>query len=394
MISRQGLVIVVVALTYCIFYISKTAGADGLLYFQFPIPSAQVETDLEEGDLYLKDEEYRDQDSQDLDLDNNSAQDNGEEDNFNEDNFVIDNSTAIDDSKLPNFYRDRYSTYDCHERYSAAGSHPKFMVLGVHKGGSTAMYNYLIKHGRIRPAVCKEIHFFDDEERFRRGRGFYLRHFPDVSKYQGHVITGEGSPAYIRFPLVVTRVKSMFPDVKFILTLREPSTRFESHWVGAKDNHNGPMGRMSCEEAWNASLARLEGCYANEEDEEVCDRRMHENAIVRGIYTFQIHQWMKAFPPEQFFIVQAEAVFKDPPRMMQKVAKFLNIRPYTDEELESLHNAKEGSQHMSEAIAQRCEPIKTRMDEFYAAHNRELKNLLSKYFPETLEDWVDGWAGL
>lgn len=309
----------------------------------------------------------------------------------------------VDEDKIPNFYRDRFTTYDCTDRFSTPGSYPRFMVLGVHKGGSTAMYNYLAKHGRVRPAVCKEIHFFDKLSMLARGRGFYLHHFPDVSKWQGKVITGEGSPDYIRIPHIPQRVKSMFPNVRFLVTLREPSTRFESHWVGARENQIGPLKHMGCERAWNYSLAKLEACYSKQRlmlqtndtaAKFACERQYHENAIVRGLYQFQLLQWLDHFPASQIMVVQAESVFNDPASILQKVVRFLQLRPYTSHELNTFNNTNEGSSHMSEPLANRCRHLKERMDEFYASHNQELKKLLQSQFPSSLEDWVDGWSGM
>jgi len=302
----------------------------------------------------------------------------------------IDSALIKDD--IPNFYKDKYETYDCSGRLNYAGSHPKFMVLGVHKGGSTALYSYLAKHGRIRPAICKEIHFFDDDSQFAKGKTFYLRHFPDVSMWKSKVITGEGSPDYIRMPQVPKRVKSLFPDCKFLVTLREPSTRFESHWIGKKDQRIPPMSLMTCEQAWNASFKEVDACL-KEESFEDCEKKLHENAAVRGVYLPQIQQWLKFFPPEQFMIIQAEHMFIDVNAVMQKVARFLNIRPYTVEELASLKDADKGSAHISEPLVDQCREVKPRMDAFFADPNRRLRKFLNETYPPVVEDWVEGWSG-
>lgn len=297
---------------------------------------------------------------------------------------------------IPNFYNDPSSTYNCRDRYKSPGSNPRFMVLGVHKGGSTALYSYLTKHGRIRPAVCKEIHFFDDDREYSKGKQHYLRHFIDLAKYKGAVITGEGSPKYIRDPAVPQRVYDMFAgtprtEMRFLVTLREPSTRYESHWVGARERGQFKYG---CERTWDENLADLEACYAGSETRTQCEARMAENPIVRGLYASQLERWLRYFNSSQFLILQAEAMFHHKNDTLQRAVEFLEMRPYTAEELESFKDAKEGSSHMSSETAQRCSAaLKQRMDAFYAPHNTRLKHLLEEHFPQALKHWEPTWSG-
>jgi hypothetical protein len=307
--------------------------------------------------------------------------------------YLFTNYSMDQDEKVPNFYNDQFDTYDCHLRHNSLGSHPKFMVIGVHKGGSTALYNYLSKHGRIRPAVCKEIHFFDVDAEFARGKAYYLRHFPDVSMWKSKVITGEGTPDYIRLPRVPPRVKSLFPDVKLILTLREPGTRFMSHWVGKKQQHKTYLASMSCEEAWNNSMSVWHACMTAH-NLDFCEKELHEDPVVRGIYAPQIDHWLRFFPPNQLLIIQAESMFHDRNATMQKSVKFLEIRPYNREELDSLYTAYTGSSHHEAPLMKECEHLQPRMDEFYSQFNLRLKTLLKSTFPHVLDDWVAGWSGM
>jgi len=302
---------------------------------------------------------------------------------------------STEDLSIPDFYMDKYSTYDCRWRYLAAGSHPKFMVLGVHKGGSTALYDYLIKHGRIRPAVCKEVHFFDFDAQYAKGKSFYLRHFPNVAGYKSRVITGEGSPSYIRDPRVPARFKAMFPSgSKFIVSLREPSARFISHWVGKhKGNDVNPLLGLSCDDAWNTSVSAVERCLESE-GLVTCQAKLHDNPVMRGIYLPQIKRWLRYFPIDQFFLIQAEAMFRDNRKIVQQTVKFLNLRPYTEAELDSLQTAFKGSAHMGEDDAKQCDHLKDRIKEFYANFNHLLKAFLERWFPAVLIDWQPGWSGM
>ncbi|MCD6448109.1 MAG: sulfotransferase, partial [Thermoplasmata archaeon] len=55
---------------------------------------------------------------------------------------------------------------------------PNFIIPGAMKSGTTALRIYLAQHPDIY-MVGKEIHFFDDEENYRKGIGWYEKFFDD-----------------------------------------------------------------------------------------------------------------------------------------------------------------------------------------------------------------------
>lgn len=62
--------------------------------------------------------------------------------------------------------------------YNSEQSVPHFLIIGAQKSGTTSLYNYLIEHPLIIPALNKEIHFFDIY--FEKGLNWYLSHFPSL----------------------------------------------------------------------------------------------------------------------------------------------------------------------------------------------------------------------
>lgn len=88
---------------------------------------------------------------------------------------------------------------------------PDFIIIGVARCGTTSLYNYLVKHPYIFPALRKEINFFSIN--FNRGLGWYRTFFPSrIYKffikwvYKRHLITGEATPFYIFHPLALKRI--------------------------------------------------------------------------------------------------------------------------------------------------------------------------------------------
>ena len=72
---------------------------------------------------------------------------------------------------------------------------PDYLIIGTQKGGTTSLYNYLIRHPQVLRATTTEVHFFD--ENFPRGEDWYRGHFPTAAyrallrSRRGAVLAGE-----------------------------------------------------------------------------------------------------------------------------------------------------------------------------------------------------------
>ena len=82
---------------------------------------------------------------------------------------------------------------------------PDYLIIGAQKAGTTSLYDYLQSSPDIRPALTKEVHFFD--RNFQRGPAWYRAHFP-LSSATRDWVTGEASPYYLLHP----RVPSLYTD--------------------------------------------------------------------------------------------------------------------------------------------------------------------------------------
>ncbi|MDE5082007.1 MAG: tetratricopeptide repeat protein, partial [Trichodesmium sp. St18_bin1] len=98
-------------------------------------------------------------------------------------------------------------------------SGPNFLVIGVKKGGTTSIYNYLIQHPQILPGIKKEIDFWSFY--FHRGLDWYRAHFPAIPESE-KLLTGEASPSYFDSPDSPPRLFHFFPKIKLIVLLRNP----------------------------------------------------------------------------------------------------------------------------------------------------------------------------
>jgi hypothetical protein len=114
---------------------------------------------------------------------------------------------------------------------------PSFIVLGAQKAGTTALIGYLMLHPNFAPPKNKEIHYFDQLRKFRRGMPWYMSKFPYLDKETAAktVITAEDTPAYISGSHVMHRMIEGMGDVArdemlFVVMLRNPSSRAYSEY--------------------------------------------------------------------------------------------------------------------------------------------------------------------
>ena len=104
-----------------------------------------------------------------------------------------------------------------------------FVVVGVQKAGTTALFDYLQDDPAYGLPDVKEVHFFDDETIDWSA--------PDYGPYHARfdwsdptLIRGEATPIYIYWPRSLERLAAYNPAAKIILMLRDPVERAWSHW--------------------------------------------------------------------------------------------------------------------------------------------------------------------
>jgi sulfotransferase family protein len=99
---------------------------------------------------------------------------------------------------------------------------PDFFLVGVFKGGSTALYEQLRRHPQIFMPFHKEPLFFGDDLTRRYGRmslDDYMRLFRDAKPGQR---IGEASTWYMYSTSAGREIKEFAPDAQILVVLRNP----------------------------------------------------------------------------------------------------------------------------------------------------------------------------
>lgn len=244
---------------------------------------------------------------------------------------------------------------------------PNFLIVGVQKGGTTSLYNYLIQHPHIAPASEKEVHFFDLN--FHRGLDWYHAQFPRVADGK-NLLTGEASPYYIFHPRVPPLIHQHFPQVKLIVLLRNPVERAISHYY-----YYVKIGfeKRSLEDAIATETELLAGetelLAASPNYYSFYHR--HYTYLARGRYLEQLQTWWQYFPQEQLLILKSEDFYTQPAATFNTVLDFLELPSH---HLETYIKYNTGTYPPVSAA------IQQQLREYFRPYNQQLTEYLGRDF--------------
>ena len=101
-----------------------------------------------------------------------------------------------------------------------------FIGIGTQRAGTTWIANCLSAHPQICLSNPKEVHFFGSV-RYSFGLDWYKKHF----SAKPNQITGEFDAGYFASKNAAIQIKEHFPDVKIIISLRNPIEKAFSNYL-------------------------------------------------------------------------------------------------------------------------------------------------------------------
>lgn len=251
---------------------------------------------------------------------------------------------------------------------------PDFIIIGAQRCGTTALYDYLIKHPCVVSASKKEIHFFDIN--YGKGIAWYRAHFPSfltkiaIGLKETCFLTGEASPYYIFHPHAPKRVARVIPRVKLMVLLRNPIDRAYSHY-----HHVVRQGleTFSFEDAIKKEEERL--CGEMEKmlrDENYYSSRHQKYAYLsRGIYIDQLELWMALFSKEQILVIKSEDLFTESKNDFRSVLEFLDLSRWEPRVFRKLDYP---------SYPKMDKTMRERLIDFFRQHNERLYEFLAVDF--------------
>lgn len=181
---------------------------------------------------------------------------------------------------------------------------PQAIIIGVKKGGTRALLEFLRIHPDVR-AVGAEPHFFD--RFYDKGLEWYRNLMPRTLEGQ---ITMEKTPSYFITKEAPRRVFSMSRHTKLIVVVRDPVTRAVSDYTQTLTKSPG--------------LPSFQNLAFRNSTTEIIDTSW--SAVRIGIYTKHLENWLRYFPLSRFLFVSGERLVTDPAGEMGSVQDFLGLK--------------------------------------------------------------------
>uniref|UniRef100_A0A8C8S7J2 Sulfotransferase n=1 Tax=Pelusios castaneus TaxID=367368 RepID=A0A8C8S7J2_9SAUR len=189
---------------------------------------------------------------------------------------------------------------------AGAGSRrlPQAIIVGVKKGGTRALLEFLRAHPAVR-ALGAEPHFFD--RGYERGLRWYRNLMPRTLEGQ---ITMEKTPSYFVTKEAPKRIYNMSRDTKLIVVVRNPVTRAISDYTQTLSK-NPTIPSFQALAFKNFSTGLIDTTWS---------------AVRIGIYAKHLDNWLQYFPLSKFLFVSGERLVSDPAGEMGRVQDFLGLK--------------------------------------------------------------------
>ncbi|XP_062860071.1 heparan sulfate (glucosamine) 3-O-sulfotransferase 3-like [Trichomycterus rosablanca] len=181
---------------------------------------------------------------------------------------------------------------------------PHALIIGVKKGGTRALLEFLRLHPDVR-ALGAEPHFFD--RHYSRGLTWYRSMMPKALDGQ---IVMEKTPRYFVSAETPARVRAMSRDVKLIVVVRDPVTRAISDYTQIASKTPG-VASFETLAFRNRSAGQVDFTWS---------------PLYIGLYAQHLERWLAHFSPSQIHFVHGERLVGDPAFELGRVQDFLGLQ--------------------------------------------------------------------
>jgi len=202
-----------------------------------------------------------------------------------------------------------------------------FLVVGVQKSGTTALYNYLSCHEEISLSQKKELHFFDNDANFTVPMVDYAAYHKHFFITKQTKTVGEITPIYMYWNDSIKRIWNYNANMKIVVLLRNPIYRAYSHWNMEYDRGCEALPFLN---AIKQERKRAELLLPNKD-------RVH-SYVDRGYYVEQLRNIYRFFPKEQVLVIKHEALQNNHEWVLSEISKFLQISPFKSQQNISMHS--------------------------------------------------------
>lgn len=185
-----------------------------------------------------------------------------------------------------------------------------FVGIGAARSGTTWIAQCLMEHPQIFFPYTKELNYFS-KTRANNTKSEYeirgIKGYLDLFKNGGNKKRGEYSTYYLYDEGAAKLIKKYFPDIKIIVSLREPVSRAYSDYTNIK--------LSDLKEKRTFRKAFLEGS----KDGELNDYKG------RGMYYKHLKKYFDLFPRRNIHVIIYEDINKNPKKVVKELYRFLGV---------------------------------------------------------------------
>lgn len=180
-----------------------------------------------------------------------------------------------------------------------ARTRPDFIGIGAQKAATSWIHFCLYDHPQIYLPPTKELHFFS--RHYQRGADWYREQFSTCTDDQ---LAGEISPSYLYDQATPERIHQWNPDVKLLVSLRNPVDRSISAFRYERKMGVAPEGE------------RLSDAFQQ--------RRKY---LLHSHYHAALSRYLELFSPDRLLVCIYEDIALDPRAFVRRVLEFLEVDP-------------------------------------------------------------------
>lgn len=293
---------------------------------------------------------------------------------------------------------------------------PYFFLAGFPKSGTTSLHAALCRHPQIVPPAAKEPHWWTriphynmDPDYLKLAAIWYSLYFKPLAREitgsgssRGQSVTHDGTQSllwgsifsseinyldYCATPAIVSRI---LPDAKFIVLMRNPTTREYSNffymcqWDKLNQISQGDPPTQF-HHAATIAIDRLHKCQVVGNHSLLwCLGDL--NSLQRGcgyigrrlnigMYYVHLHKWMQFYPWESFLFLKTEDMRKEPTRMMAQITEFLGLDRVSDQHAQQWLSVEANVQEDYRKRFKMKPETEKLLNDFYKPYNRLLVNM-------------------
>lgn len=267
---------------------------------------------------------------------------------------------------------------------------PVAIIVGAQKSGTTALWNYLAKHPKVKPSLVKEIDFFVRDESYTQGDKYYHSFFPPKLPNRRSMVSFDVSPSYLaskeRSEICAQRIHAYNPSLKIIAILREPVSRAYSAWNMYRNFYKSRKDWFYNWMRWldGQEYPELKKIYVprhekfgqdfykdmQQEIEVIEQGKMIEAPILEyGFYYQNLKPYLELFSQQQMLLLSNEAMSKDKVKVLKQIEEFTGLSSHAWHK-EKLEREFAGTYKKQNKLD--LEPAFNLLKQYYQKHNLEL----------------------